>query len=441
MHQRSHIINNTNSSNDDDDDGDENLQYIPNHLQSKNPKVVDLQYQYDSSSSKGTIRTYPSTIQNISFQNNNEILFTWANKDQILTKILIILQVIHFKQKNGNSRELRKTNKLKNKKKSTKSKSKDLSKLNSNLKSKSKSMSKSKSKSNSKLNNCKCKHNLISNNQQKLKQKQPSRRSRMKRLLEKLDKDSAQYKVLHWDTSKFRKISKIELSKHIIPSSAHITKIKISEKPDGIWMLIHGFIFDIVGLLEMHPGGAECLLDCAGVDATRVFDDVGHSDIAWEMLENCCVGIIEDFDDSDDSDTEEENENINENICESCNFHVKNHISNLDNPEEVVEEKDDDDDDDEEDSDEDEDEDDNDDNGDDDVDSAADIIGSYDDDLILVWNNKVVEYAGFVIFALLGLFCFIQLQRKKWDQWEDISASSKLQSKLHNETPVYGNQS
>ncbi|KAG0680600.1 hypothetical protein C6P40_005522, partial [Pichia californica] len=94
-----------------------------------------------------------------------------------------------------------------------------------------------------------------------------------------------------------------------------------------------------------------------------------------------------------------------------------------------------------EDSDEDEDEDDNDDNGDDDVDSAADIIGSYDDDLILVWNNKVVEYAGFVIFALLGLFCFIQLQRKKWDQWEDISASSKLQSKLHNETPVYGNQS
>lgn len=175
-----------------------------------------------------------------------------------------------------------------------------------------------------------------------------------KKLLDRLDKESVQYKLLCMDKSSQRKITKKELSQHIIST----TNFKMGEhkSDDGIWMLIHDLVFDISNVLENHPGGPECLIDCAGVNATRVFDDVGHSDIAWEMLENSLVGVIDEDDEKYYEDLELE--------------------SNSDEKtEEELEEK----------------------------------------RTKLVWNMKAFEYLSIFMCAMIALLCFIWLQHKKWD--------------------------
>lgn len=164
-----------------------------------------------------------------------------------------------------------------------------------------------------------------------------------------VDTNSIKFKFLNSDKSKLPKFSKNELSKHILSNSN-----KINQNSE-IWMLIHGFIFDISKILRNHPGGPECLLDCAGVDATKVFDDVGHSDIAWEMLQNCCVGIIDDF----------------EHPSPSSALSVDSYsVQDFKNYKKIV-----------------------------------------------IWNKKSLEFSYFVLSAIFGLLCFIFLQRKKWHDW------------------------
>lgn len=61
---------------------------------------------------------------------------------------------------------------------------------------------------------------------------------------------------------------------------------------NDIWMVIHGKVYDVTGFLCKHPGGIEVLLDCAGVDATAYFDDVGHSEDSKLMLTPLYKGEI-----------------------------------------------------------------------------------------------------------------------------------------------------
>lgn len=64
-------------------------------------------------------------------------------------------------------------------------------------------------------------------------------------------------------------------------------------QPDDLWMIVFGKVYDATPLLAIHPGGAEVLIDCGGVDATDAFVDVGHSQDAVDMLEPYQVGVIE----------------------------------------------------------------------------------------------------------------------------------------------------
>lgn len=54
--------------------------------------------------------------------------------------------------------------------------------------------------------------------------------------------------------------------------------------PEDLWMVIYDSVYDITPFLDAHPGGAEVLFDCGGVDALEAFDDVCHSDDAIAML-------------------------------------------------------------------------------------------------------------------------------------------------------------
>jgi cytochrome b5 len=60
-----------------------------------------------------------------------------------------------------------------------------------------------------------------------------------------------------------------------------------------LWIVIHGHVCDVTAFLEDHPGGDEVLIDQAGTDATKAFDDFGHgSDAYSQMLENA-IGVLE----------------------------------------------------------------------------------------------------------------------------------------------------
>lgn len=60
----------------------------------------------------------------------------------------------------------------------------------------------------------------------------------------------------------------------------------------GVWISVHGKVYDITKFLEEHPGGEEVLLEQAGQDSTESFEDVGHSTDARELMQDYLVGVL-----------------------------------------------------------------------------------------------------------------------------------------------------
>ncbi|GMM37691.1 hypothetical protein DASC09_050160 [Saccharomycopsis crataegensis] len=65
---------------------------------------------------------------------------------------------------------------------------------------------------------------------------------------------------------------------------------------DDLWMVIHNRVYDVTPFISRHPGGVEVLIDCAGVDATEYFEDVGHSEDSKMMLRPLYKGELVDSD-------------------------------------------------------------------------------------------------------------------------------------------------
>lgn len=63
-----------------------------------------------------------------------------------------------------------------------------------------------------------------------------------------------------------------------------------------LWMILWGKVYDITKFVDEHPGGADTLLDCAGVDGTVEFEAVGHSDSAKNMLPKYLIGELSEED-------------------------------------------------------------------------------------------------------------------------------------------------
>ncbi|XP_055311746.1 cytochrome b5-like [Sitodiplosis mosellana] len=61
------------------------------------------------------------------------------------------------------------------------------------------------------------------------------------------------------------------------------------------WVVIHDMVYDVSDYLKDHPGGDELILDVAGRDCTKDFDDFGHSSDAKKILAKLKVGeLVED---------------------------------------------------------------------------------------------------------------------------------------------------
>lgn len=58
------------------------------------------------------------------------------------------------------------------------------------------------------------------------------------------------------------------------------------------WMVIDNKVYDATSFLLEHPGGEDIMLDSSGRDATREFEDVGHSQEARSQLEKLLIGDL-----------------------------------------------------------------------------------------------------------------------------------------------------
>jgi cytochrome b5 len=51
-------------------------------------------------------------------------------------------------------------------------------------------------------------------------------------------------------------------------------------------------VYDVTRFLDEHPGGEDIMLDSSGRDATREFEDVGHSGEARAQLAELLIGTL-----------------------------------------------------------------------------------------------------------------------------------------------------
>ncbi|KAJ0026281.1 hypothetical protein Pint_08675 [Pistacia integerrima] len=61
------------------------------------------------------------------------------------------------------------------------------------------------------------------------------------------------------------------------------------------WFVINGRVLNVTKFLAEHPGGEEVLIESAGKDATKQFEDIGHSKAAQTMLLKYQVGVLQGY--------------------------------------------------------------------------------------------------------------------------------------------------
>uniref|UniRef100_K3X3P0 Cytochrome b5 heme-binding domain-containing protein n=1 Tax=Globisporangium ultimum (strain ATCC 200006 / CBS 805.95 / DAOM BR144) TaxID=431595 RepID=K3X3P0_GLOUD len=73
-------------------------------------------------------------------------------------------------------------------------------------------------------------------------------------------------------------------------------EVELHDNEHDCWVILgpSGFkkVYDLTAFLDDHPGGAELLLDLAGMDVQDEFEDIGHSAAAREMLQVLCIGEL-----------------------------------------------------------------------------------------------------------------------------------------------------
>ncbi|KAK7993080.1 hypothetical protein PG991_016259 [Apiospora marii] len=69
-------------------------------------------------------------------------------------------------------------------------------------------------------------------------------------------------------------------------------EVALHREGTDAWMTIHGEVYDVTKYLHDHPGGADVLVEAAGMDASEAFDNAGHSEDAFEIMEQYRVGRL-----------------------------------------------------------------------------------------------------------------------------------------------------
>jgi cytochrome b involved in lipid metabolism len=58
------------------------------------------------------------------------------------------------------------------------------------------------------------------------------------------------------------------------------------------WVVLDGYVYDVSGMVDRHPGGAALLERMRGRDISDVYHRIGHSSTARAWVEEGCVGVV-----------------------------------------------------------------------------------------------------------------------------------------------------
>jgi len=72
-----------------------------------------------------------------------------------------------------------------------------------------------------------------------------------------------------------------------------LAEVARHKTPEDLMMVIRDKVYRIPKkfAIEDHPGG-DVLMEGAGIDATSLFEDIGHSEEALAQLKGFCVGKL-----------------------------------------------------------------------------------------------------------------------------------------------------
>ncbi|XP_005178652.1 cytochrome b5 [Musca domestica] len=60
-----------------------------------------------------------------------------------------------------------------------------------------------------------------------------------------------------------------------------------------VWIIIKGDVYDVTTFVKEHPGGEDLIIEYAGRDATKAFNDVGHSIDAIQQMKSFKIGVVD----------------------------------------------------------------------------------------------------------------------------------------------------
>ena len=75
-----------------------------------------------------------------------------------------------------------------------------------------------------------------------------------------------------------------------------IEEVALHNRAEDAWVIVESRVYDITKFLDVHPGGAEIMLDYLGQDATEILSSIdphAHSRAAYELLSDYYLGVIE----------------------------------------------------------------------------------------------------------------------------------------------------
>ncbi|XP_077287153.1 cytochrome b5-like [Arctopsyche grandis] len=73
-----------------------------------------------------------------------------------------------------------------------------------------------------------------------------------------------------------------------------LSEVATKNGKDGApcWIVVRDKVYDVGSFMIEHPGGADLIEEVLGTDATKDFDDAGHSNDAITILKKTKIGIL-----------------------------------------------------------------------------------------------------------------------------------------------------
>lgn len=75
-------------------------------------------------------------------------------------------------------------------------------------------------------------------------------------------------------------------------ATVSVEELAKHNKVDDLWLAVHGRVFDVTKFAAEHPGGKKVLLNVAGTDATKQFDQFHKMETLYKYGENLFVGKL-----------------------------------------------------------------------------------------------------------------------------------------------------